>query len=492
MYGPFLRHRAPNRLTVVIIGQTQLTIDTLPDDALLYVFDFYLGAQASDVEAWHTLVHVCRRWRTLVFGSPRRLNLQIKCTAETPFRFREKLDVWPPLLPIVISCNGAVAVAVTDNIKAALERHDRVCQITLRLKVFEPEDIIPSLEKPFPILKNLALAASGSSRPFYPDPSKFLGGVAAHLRCLYLSRIGRIPDILKLLLCGPNLFFLHLDGIGFLPDEIVTVLSALTRLKELRVAFDRSLHKLESRCSPLLTRAVLPSLAVLTVRGDTKNLEKFMARIDSPLLERLYIHISFSIFDLNIVLDTPHLLWFISRIPNLQPPFKAQIGFCTCIPDITFFFPSSFSRLHLEIIGCAEPERQFPCLLAQFHRSAPFSIHPLTSLAITGGRFPPQLEHHNTERTRWLEALRQFPGVKNLYLTKEIALHIAHALQELVVGERVMEVLPILENVFVEEFQPSSGPVHEAIKEFSAARQLAGHPITISNSDAKNPGQDVR
>ena len=36
------------------VGQTRLTIDTLPDDALLYVFD------SMWVEAWHTLVHVCR------------------------------------------------------------------------------------------------------------------------------------------------------------------------------------------------------------------------------------------------------------------------------------------------------------------------------------------------------------------------------------------------------------------------------------------------
>jgi hypothetical protein len=47
-----------------------------------------------------------------------------------------------------------------------------------------------------------------------------------------------------------------------------------------------------------------------------------------------------------------------------------------------------------------------------------------------------------------------------------------------------MEVLPTLENVFIDRFQPS-GPVHESIKEFVTARQLAGHPITISRWDRK-------
>jgi hypothetical protein len=139
------------------VGQTQLTIDTLPDDALLYVFDFYV-AQAYEVEAWHMLVHVCRRWRNLVFGSPRRLNLRIECRTETPVRDSEKLDIWPPL-PIVISGTCESTTVPVDNIKAALEHHDRVCQINLFFGGWEPENIVslPVLEKPFSILTDVVL-----------------------------------------------------------------------------------------------------------------------------------------------------------------------------------------------------------------------------------------------------------------------------------------------------------------------------------------------
>ena len=52
-----------------------------------------------EVEGWQLLVHVCRRWRNVVFGSPRRLNLQLRCTHETPVK--DKLDVWPSL-PLII------------------------------------------------------------------------------------------------------------------------------------------------------------------------------------------------------------------------------------------------------------------------------------------------------------------------------------------------------------------------------------------------------
>jgi hypothetical protein len=40
-------------------------IDVLPDDVLLEIFDFYM--EKTKVDAWHLLVHVCRRWRCLCF-----------------------------------------------------------------------------------------------------------------------------------------------------------------------------------------------------------------------------------------------------------------------------------------------------------------------------------------------------------------------------------------------------------------------------------------
>ena len=67
------------------------SIDVLPDDVLLDIFDFFVeeGRQSLSkvfVEEWQTLVHVCRRWRSVVFGSPHRLNLRLVCSAKTPAR----------------------------------------------------------------------------------------------------------------------------------------------------------------------------------------------------------------------------------------------------------------------------------------------------------------------------------------------------------------------------------------------------------------------
>ncbi len=40
---------------------------------------------------WRPLVHACRRWLRVVFESPRRLNLQLVCTAK--MRGKDRLDI---------------------------------------------------------------------------------------------------------------------------------------------------------------------------------------------------------------------------------------------------------------------------------------------------------------------------------------------------------------------------------------------------------------
>jgi hypothetical protein len=85
------------------------------------------------------------------------------------------------------------------------------------------------------------------------------------------------------------------------------------------------------------------------------------------------------------------------------------------------------------------------------------------------------------ENTLCLQLLVLFTPVKNLYLSKEFALGIAATLQELV-GSRITEVLPSLQNIFVEGLEPS-GPFQKNIGQFIAARQLSDHPVAIFDWD---------
>ena len=63
-------------------------------------------------------------------------------------------------------------------------------------------------------------------------------------------------------------------------------------------------------------------------------------------------------------------------------------------------------------------------------------------------------------------------------LSKEFTPGIAAALQELV-GVRIIEMLPSLQNIFVEGIAPL-GPFLEYFEQFITARQLSGHPVAIS------------
>src|SRR6266566_953521 len=95
-----------------------IPIDKLSDAILLEIFASYVDqshltkrSTKRTIEAWQTLVHVCRRWRSIVFASPHRLDLQLVVTPETPAI--DTLDIWPAF-PLVVK--GYVSETRLDNI----------------------------------------------------------------------------------------------------------------------------------------------------------------------------------------------------------------------------------------------------------------------------------------------------------------------------------------------------------------------------------------
>jgi hypothetical protein len=166
-------------------GVGRVTIDVLPDVALLDIFDCYVD-QVEEIQEWHTLVHVCRKWRSVVFGSPLRLNLRLYCTKKTPVR--EMLAVWPPL-PIVVWGNGKGTRDI-NNITAALEHNDRVCDIELyNVTRSHLEEVLAPMQKPYPVLTYLRIWRQGDDGAPLIVPESFLGGSAPPLRHLYLDGI---------------------------------------------------------------------------------------------------------------------------------------------------------------------------------------------------------------------------------------------------------------------------------------------------------------
>ena len=457
-----------------------ISVDILPGDVLLEMFKFHLYEDLSEKEreeAWQTLVHVCRRWRSIVFDSPRHLKLQLVCTHATPTR--DMLDVWPSL-PLIILCEGDYPKGSVDNIIAGLQRRDRVCQVILKDVWSSDWDILfAAMQEPFPELTRLEFWPNHETMPIIPD--SILGGSAPRLEILQLGGVS-FPGLPKLLLSATHLVSLHLYNIphpGYIsPDAVVTALSTLTSLDSIVLQFQsaRSFPGRESRRPPPSTRSVLPVLTGFWFKGVTEYLEDLVARIDAPRLNALTVSL------LNdIVFDTPHLIQFINRTPASKALEKARITLGDAASVNFSSQTSGYGTLNVDIL-CRGLDWQLSSLEQVFTSCLPpFSI--LEDLYLPHSLPDNPNRKDKIDNGLWQELLHPFIAVKNLHLSKDFALHIGPALQELVEG-RTTEMLPALQNIFLEGFE-SSEPIQEGIGQFVAARQVAGYPIAVSRWDDK-------
>jgi hypothetical protein len=456
-------------------------IDVLPDDALLEIFDFYTiinlpYGDKTRVEAWQSLVHVCQRWRGLVLESRCRLNLQLYCSPKTPAR--DKLDVWPAL-PLIVG--GNMLSSGTDNVIAALGQTNRVCKVNLwRLADRQLETVLAAMQVPFPELTDLWLERySNREVPVFPD--SFLDGSAPRLRSFALQGIP-FPGLPKLLLSATHIVYLTLYDIphsGYIsPKAMIALVSMLPSLGSLTLQFrsPQSRPDSESPSLPPLKRSVLPALTSLHFKGVTEYLEKLVIGIDTPQLD----FSSITFFN-QIDFDTPRLAQFINCTPTLRALDEAHVRFDDDFAHIELSASSQTPILRISI-SCREPDWQ----LSSIEQVCNFSLDHLSveDFYIEHQYWRTVWKNDAIENTLWLQLLLPFTAVKNLYLSKEFAPGIVATLQELV-GGRMTEVLPSLQNIFVEGLEPS-GAFQENIGRFVAARRLSGHPIAISDWD-KDP-----
>ena len=443
----------------------------LPDDALLEIFDAFRN-EAEWIKEWHILVHVCRRWRNVVFGSPRRLSLRIACTNRTPVR--EIMDIWPPL-PIVIR-HDDYPTSGGDNIIAALKHNDRVCEIRLGpLPNSQWEKVLAEMQVPFWALTDLKLQSNDETASVVPD--SFLDGSAPpRLRSLSLDHIP-FPGIPKLLLSAPDpvkISLLNIPHSGYIsPEAMATCLSSLTRLTELDLAFlsPRSRPHRESRHPRPTTHSVLPTLRHFVFVGVSEYLEDLVARIDAPLLDTFQIN-----FFHQLIFDTPQLAHFISRTPEFKAHKDAHVVFS--YSGVRVLVPGSEDRGLKLKISCRQSDWQLSSLAQIFSSSFPHTlITSLERLAICDDERSPPHWQEDVENSQWLELLQPFTAVKDLYLFRGLPLRIAPALQELI-GDRATEILPALQCLNL-EINPSIS-LQKAIKQFVVAKQLSNYHLSLT------------
>ena len=249
------------------------------------------------------------------------------------------------------------------------------------------------------------------------------------------------------------------------PETLVPCLSVSTRLETLEIGFEFPQSYPDQRSRPPLppTRTLLPALTSLCFDGVADYLEDLVARIDAPLLKNLLI-----VLFHQIVFDTPQLTQFISRAPTFKIQDQARMVFSS---DVSVTLPQTFDISALKLIVSRtgrKSDQQLSSLAQICSSSFPQTFISLVEhLYILEDIYQGLQWQDDIKSSQWLELLHPCTSVKNLYISKELVLRIAPALQDLV-GERVTEVLPVLRALFLESLPP--GPAEEPFRQFIAAR----------------------
>jgi hypothetical protein len=448
---------------------------------LLEIFDFYRNDHYNDcpVWEWHVLVHVCQRWRQIVFASPHRLNLQILCTHGTPFR--KNIGIWPTF-PIVLNfyCTRLLTPNDEDNAITALKHPDRVSFVNLRVTSSQLGKVARVMQKPFPVLKRLYIDLYGEDAPVLPGG--FLGQSAPCLQEIALAGIA-FPALPALLLSASHLVSLELHSVpptGYIsPEAMVACLAALPRLDSFTLEFMSPTPRPDQIRPPPGARTVLPALTFFHFHGATEYLEDLVAKTDSPRLDRIII----------VFLDDPdfrdlddfqaaQLSKFIDRSvgPELTPSRRAHVSF-----DNDHFAFTLYRHANGPGWDRRSVETTIACEWIDWPGHVPYMAEVLSHFSATLStvihlelivEFKEDCQLEGTESVKWLLLFRQFPAVQILFVSWALAEGVALALED-ITGEMVAKVLPSLDLICLR------GQTASSIKKFVAARRLSDRPVTV-------------
>jgi len=392
------------------------------------------------------------------------------------------LNTWPEL-PIFIYNANCQTRGDGDDVAAALRLNHRVSGIRLEKTSDSAwETFVSLMQHPLPGLTHLWVELRV---PIKNAISRsFLGGSAPCLQYLILIGIP-LPALPELLLSATNLLCLLYEDIppsGYIsPQAMANGLSALTRLQLLSLLFrsPRDLPDREIRVPPPDTRALLPALTDLRFESSSEYVEDLVAQIDAPLLEGVQI----TLFNQE-VLEVSELAKFVRRAGKLSLADQAVVNFKPTSTSVALSQQSLAGIVDPKTLNlnltCHQQDLRLS-YLARFCASCLPTLSPFESLHIYVSKYHTWQDVIDDPDPHWLELLCLFNTVKDLRLSDPITLRVAQALRGLP-EERLTEVLPALEVVFISGLEPF-GPVKEAISDFADARQLSGHPVSICDWD---------
>jgi hypothetical protein len=444
----------------------QATIVDLPDKVLLDIFLCFLD---SSPRHWPKLVHICRKWRRIVFASQRVLHLRLFCTHGTPVQ--KTLDCWPAALPIVVEYGGfpgldAPAPEDEHNIIAALKQSHRVHSISLTVTSSLRERLF-AISGSFSELEDLVLLSQESERLALPYSFQW----GPRLRRLHSTRVTILP-LLRSLHFSNDLVDLQLhevlDPWHLLPSALTNVLSRMVQLRSL------SLHFLSTPTyfalpTPSGERVLLPFLTCFHFQGITEYLEKLLAEIEAPRLGDIEV----TFFD-KPIFDLSNLAKFISRIEVHTPHNRAHIHLSEGAISISLTRPGAPTCFKFQLFG--EHLAQQLSFISRISTS--FSVYLLNvdDLQISTTR-QSRWEDSVESNIRWRELINSFTGIKWFHVSGKLSASIVRAL--LLPESRRKSVLPALHKLYITRPEPRLTPLSKDLASFIYSRGLSGHPIAV-------------
>lgn len=466
------------------------TINHLPDELLVEIFDFYRQDKLDNVSnyqwwsiklEWFKLIHVCKRWRTVLFASSSRLDLRLVLPQKGGHMKTITSRHFPPL-PIDIHYNctrRSIPPNDMSRILSALKRPDRI----RRIAFIGTKAILGKLLKvtncPLPALESVEIRDSSNGTLYIP--ATFAKGSHLHLQTLKLDRIFLL-SISRLLSSVPALTCLYLllihTNVGPPPAMLLlSHLQGMPYLRRLDLELTMSMGEL-SQPTNSTENFTLSKLTSFRYRGHSAFLNTLIAGFTAPSLREIDIRLRGS-----APFPVPHLSRFIDDIEER----------CHAVQVI---LEQTFSRVSLlgssEYVGYHSPHFRLCSHLV------PESIMQMNSaflskLITTDELSVIFLDNAEAEQDviPWRRFLLQFPSVKVLRLYRTNYCRVASALHQ-DHGDN-LAFLPALK-----EIELCMGPPKDhasklaAFEPFVSARQQAGLPVkVVANMRVLSPWRSI-
>ena len=470
-------------------------IHDLDDDSLLIIFSLcrpiildeievtnvqFLEGQWNHERWWYRLVHVCRRWRHIVFESASHLRLSLVCARGTPVA---KMLAHSPPLPITVDHfyekDDDITLEDEEGIILALQHRGRVRRIRLMNPIPILQKFIIALNGEFPNLQYLLIWHQRYHDPIIENtvnlnfPETFR---APNLRQLGIENFAT-PIESPLLTTMADLTALYLGKIPssayFHPNALLQLLSLMPQLERLAISFNcynssRDIERQLSR-TPIVTRVTLPNLRYLTFGGTSTYLEVLLPWVTVPLLEKLHVY-----FFNRMIYFIPHLRQLISTARNIRHKIVTVTFERESLRVLTY--PHKEARLSTLCMQLGGRHLDWQVVsAAQVCQALKTVFSAVENLTLKYSRHYISSEwNRQADRTHWIEFLGSFGKVKTLRADYGLVEQVSRALQP-GEGESPTELFPELQELLYS----SKGSSHDAFTLFIDARQKAGHPVTV-------------